>query len=108
MEPSSCKMTSGDPLLAHDIAQSALMGFFSPLVKAHAESSTQPVTVFWSAAKPDALMTIPRTVAIANGCFMGPNSIRNVGRGAIAGINYGENRDRILNSLGPASAPARR
>src|ERR1035441_3806542 len=87
MEPSSCKMTSGDPLLAHDIAQSALMGFFSPLVKAHAESSTQPVTVFWSAAKPHEPMTIPRTVAIANGCFMGPNSIRNVGRGAIAGTN---------------------
>src|ERR1017187_2862248 len=86
MEPSSCKMTRGDPFLAHDIAQSALMGFFSPLVKAHAESSTQPVTVFWSAASPHVPMTIPRTVAIANGYFMGPNSTCNVGRRAIASL----------------------
>jgi hypothetical protein len=37
-------MTSGDPALAQALAQSPLMGFLSPLVNAHAESSTYPVT----------------------------------------------------------------
>src|SRR5260370_24187774 len=77
-EPSSCKMTSGDPFLAQDTAQSMLMAFFSPLIKAHAESRTQPVIVFWSAAKTDVLVMTPRTVAIANSCFMGLDSTRNL------------------------------
>jgi hypothetical protein len=72
-------MTSGDPFLAQDTAQSALIGLFSPFVKAQAESSTHPVTVFWSAEKPGALMTNPTTAAIANRCFMGPNSMDNGG-----------------------------
>jgi hypothetical protein len=66
-------MTSGDPFLAQDTAQSTLIGLVSPFVKAQAESSTHPVTVFWSAEKPDALMTIPKMAAIANRCFMGAN-----------------------------------
>ena len=46
MVPSSCRMTRGEPDFAHLSAQSLLMGFESPFVKAQAESSTQPVTVF--------------------------------------------------------------
>src|ERR1017187_8988964 len=70
MDPSSCRMTSGDPFLAQETAQSTLMGFFSPWVKAHAESMTHPVTVFCSAAKPDALARMPRTMETANRCFI--------------------------------------
>ncbi len=74
-------MTSGDPFLAQDIAHSALMGFFSPLVNAHAESRTHPVIVFCSAARPDALAMMARTVTTANRFFMGSNSTGNHERG---------------------------
>src|SRR5713226_5983029 len=54
MEPSSCRMTSGDPFLAPARAQSRLMGLLNPFVNAQAESRTPPVTVFcspgWAAA----------------------------------------------------------
>ena len=85
MEPSSSKIMSGNYFLAQDTVQSTLMGFVSPLVKAHAESRTQPVMVFCSAAKPDALMIMPRTVAIANLCFIGTDFYRSRRTFAIAG-----------------------
>jgi hypothetical protein len=50
-EPSSCKMTRGEPLRAHANAHSPLIGLSKPLVKAHAESKTQPVIVFSSPAE---------------------------------------------------------
>src|SRR5436305_1098929 len=47
MDPSSVRITRGEPFLAQATAHSALMGFFRSLVYAHAESSTHPVTVVW-------------------------------------------------------------
>ena len=44
MVPSSARITNGDPALAQPTAQSLLIGFFRSLVKAHAESKTQPFT----------------------------------------------------------------
>src|SRR3954469_979434 len=44
MTPLSAKMTNGDPARAQADAHSALIGLFSPLVNAHAESSTYPFT----------------------------------------------------------------
>src|ERR1700722_2275498 len=55
MVPSSCRMTRGDPFLAQPFAHPALMGLLRPLVYAHAESMTQPVT----------LMFVPSSSAIA-------------------------------------------
>src|ERR1035441_419468 len=45
MVPLSVRITKGEPAFAQAVAHSALIGFFRPLVNAHAESRTYPLTV---------------------------------------------------------------
>src|SRR5436190_11302905 len=66
MVPVGDRITSGDPAFAQAVAHSPLMGFFSPLVKAQAESRTYPFTVTVLAASPTAKAATASNSGTAN------------------------------------------
>src|SRR5678816_106319 len=71
MVPSLVRITSGEPPLAQALAQSRLMGFSRPLVKAQAESRTYPLTVAGlpSAAKANGMASASNTINALSDCI---------------------------------------
>src|ERR1039457_2479794 len=66
MVPLSVRITNGEPAFAQAVAHSALIGFFSPLVNAQAESRTYPLTVIGFPASLSAARAATASTAASN------------------------------------------